>query len=89
MSLPLTRSLVTEALSGSLARADYRIDPIFKVLVPVACPNVDAKALDPRATWSDPKAYDKAAADLAARFKKNFQKFEKAAGILKAEEVLA
>jgi phosphoenolpyruvate carboxykinase (ATP) len=89
MSLPLTRALVTEALSGSLAKADYRIDPVFKVQVPVACPNVDAKALDPRATWSDPKAYDKAAADLAARFRKNFAKFEKAASILKAEEVLA
>jgi phosphoenolpyruvate carboxykinase (ATP) len=89
MSLPITRALVTEALSGSLAKADYRIDPVFKVQVPVACPNVDSKALDPRATWSDPKAYDKAAADLAARFRKNFSKFEKAGSILKCEEVLA
>ncbi|HEY1496952.1 MAG TPA: phosphoenolpyruvate carboxykinase (ATP) [Candidatus Solibacter sp.] len=89
MSLPITRALVTEALSGALAKADYRIDPVFKVQVPVACPNVDSKALDPRATWSDPKAYDKAAADLAERFRKNFAKFEKAGSILKCEEVLA
>jgi phosphoenolpyruvate carboxykinase (ATP) len=54
----LTRTLATEALSGSLDKAGDRIDPVFKIEVPVACPNVDAKALDPRATWSDPKAYD-------------------------------
>ncbi len=89
MSLPLTRALVTEALGGSLAKAEYRIDPVFKVQVPVACPNVDSKALDPRATWSDPAAYDKAAADLSARFQKNFEKFEKASSILKLEEVMA
>jgi phosphoenolpyruvate carboxykinase (ATP) len=89
MSLPLTRALVTEALSGSLAHADYRIDPVFKVQVPIACPNVDSNALDPRATWPDPLGYDRAARDLAARFRKNFQKFEKAAAILDSEEVLA
>jgi ATP-dependent phosphoenolpyruvate carboxykinase len=34
-------------------------------------------------------AYDRAAKDLAARFRKNFQKFERAAAILNSEEVLA
>jgi phosphoenolpyruvate carboxykinase (ATP) len=89
MSLTLTRALVTAALNGSLDHAEYRIDPVFKMQVPVACPNVDSKALDPRATWQDPFAYDKAAADLAARFRKNFEKFENASSILKAGEVLA
>jgi len=89
MSLPLTRALVTEALNGSLARADFRIDPVFKVLVPIACPNVDSNALDPRSTWRDSLAYDRAADDLAARFRKNFQKFEKAAAILNSGDVLA
>ena len=89
MSLPLTRALVTEALSGSLEKAQTRVDPIFRVQVPVACPNVDSKALDPRATWSDPAAYDLAALDLAARFRKNFSKFEKASAILSSGDVLA
>jgi phosphoenolpyruvate carboxykinase (ATP) len=88
MSLPLTRALVTAALDGSLDNAEYRIDPFFKVEVPIACPNVDSKALDPRATWTDPMAYDRAAKDLAARFRKNFQKFNKAAAILNSDEVL-
>jgi phosphoenolpyruvate carboxykinase (ATP) len=49
---------------------------------------VEARSLDPRATWADGQAYDRQAKDLAARFRKNFQKFEKAAAIL-SEDVLA
>jgi phosphoenolpyruvate carboxykinase (ATP) len=89
MSLPLTRSLVTAALDGSLASAQYRLDPTFRVEVPVTCPDVDARALDPRSTWSDPAAYDRQAKDLAGRFRKNFQKFEKAGSLLQADDVLA
>jgi phosphoenolpyruvate carboxykinase (ATP) len=89
MSLPLTRALVAAALNGSLANAQYRVDPVFRVEVPVACPGVDAKSLDPRATWADPAVYDQAARDLAARFRGNFQKFEKAANILNTRDVLA
>ncbi len=32
-----------------------RIDPIFGVEVPLACPEVPAAFLDPRATWADPR----------------------------------
>jgi phosphoenolpyruvate carboxykinase (ATP) len=88
MSLPLTRALVTAALDGTLSKAEYRQDPVFKVSVPLSCPGVEARSLDPRATWADGQAYDRQAKDLAARFRKNFQKFEKAAAIL-SEDVLA
>jgi ATP-dependent phosphoenolpyruvate carboxykinase len=30
---------------------------------------------DARAQWSDGRAYDRAAEDLSARFRKNFEKF--------------
>jgi phosphoenolpyruvate carboxykinase (ATP) len=33
---------------------------------------VPASFLDPRTTWADPHAYDRAAADLAAMFHANF-----------------
>jgi phosphoenolpyruvate carboxykinase (ATP) len=89
MSLPLTRSLVTAALDGSLSSVAFRQDPVFKVQVPTACPGVESRALDPRATWPDPAAYDRQAKDLAGRFRKNFQKFEKAGGLLRNDEVLA
>jgi phosphoenolpyruvate carboxykinase (ATP) len=31
--------------------------------------------LDPRATWADPEAYDRAAAKLCAMFRENFAGF--------------
>jgi phosphoenolpyruvate carboxykinase (ATP) len=89
MRLPLTRALLTAALDGSLDNAQYRVDPVFRVEVPVACPGVDAKSLDPRATWSDGAAYDRTATDLAGRFRKNFAKFESAAHLLEKQDVLA
>ncbi len=75
MSIKYTRAMVTAALNGELDKVEFRLDPIFNVLVPVSCPNVPNEVLDPRNTWSDKEAYDKAAKDLAARFIKNFEKY--------------
>ena len=49
---------------------------MFNVLVPKTCPNVPTELLNPRNTWKDKDAYDAAAKDLAARFVKNFSKYE-------------
>jgi len=43
--------------------------------VPVTVPGVDADLLDPRGTWSDPAAYDTAAARLVDMFAENFEQF--------------
>jgi phosphoenolpyruvate carboxykinase (ATP) len=48
---------------------------VFRVLVPKSCPGVPAEVLDAAAQWPDRAAYDAAAAGLAARFRKNFEKF--------------
>lgn len=53
-----------------------RTDPIFGLAVPKSCPHVPDQVLDPRSTWSDPKAYDEKARTLAGLFHKNFQQFE-------------
>ena len=72
MNISHTRAMVRAALDGTLATAETRIDPIFRVEVPLTCPDVPASFLDPRATWADPAAYDRQAAALAAMFAANF-----------------
>ena len=75
MSIKYTRAMVSAALNGDLDKVEFKLDPVFNVLVPVSCPNVPNEVLDPRNTWSDKEAYDKSAKDLAARFIKNFEKY--------------
>jgi phosphoenolpyruvate carboxykinase (ATP) len=72
MNISHTRAMVRAALDGTLATAETRIDPIFRVEVPLTCPDVPASFLDPRSTWADPDAYDRQAAALAAMFALNF-----------------
>jgi phosphoenolpyruvate carboxykinase (ATP) len=75
MPIKATRALLSAALSGELARADYRTDPIFGFEVPVSVPGVDGSLLDPRSTWADPEAYDEKARELATMFNENFASF--------------
>jgi phosphoenolpyruvate carboxykinase (ATP) len=72
MNIAHTRSMVRAALDGTLATAETRIDPIFGVEVPLACPDVPASFLDPRSTWADADAYDRQALALAGMFVANF-----------------
>jgi phosphoenolpyruvate carboxykinase (ATP) len=70
-----TRAMIHAALSGKLARVPARPDPLFRVLVPESCDSVPSEVLQPRETWLDPAAYDRAANDLAGRFEENFERF--------------
>jgi phosphoenolpyruvate carboxykinase (ATP) len=45
---------------------------------------VDDHILDPRSTWADPDAYDRAARELTERFIENFRRFEVGPEILAA-----
>ncbi len=76
MPIKVTRALLSAALDGTLKSAQMRVDPHFGFEVPVAVPGVDAKILDPRATWADKTAYDQQAIKLVRMFRKNFEKFE-------------
>jgi phosphoenolpyruvate carboxykinase (ATP) len=75
MKLAYTRSIIDSIYNGSLRDAPTAEDPFFGLRVVTQCPNVPDSVLLPRNTWKDPQAYDKAAADLADRFKKNFARF--------------
>ena len=70
-----TRKLLTAALSGVLDTVPMRTDPLFGLAVPVAVDGIDPALLEPRRTWADPTAYDRAAEKLVGLFIANFEKF--------------
>ena len=76
MKLKYTRAMISAALNGALNDVNYIEHPIFKLSMPASCPNVPDEVLNPKQTWSDADAYDAKAKELAASFKKNFEKFE-------------
>jgi phosphoenolpyruvate carboxykinase (ATP) len=76
MSLRITRALVNAALDGRLDKVEFATEPAFGLSIPLSCPDVPAEILNPRNAWADKEAYDRTAADLAARFEANFQKFD-------------
>jgi phosphoenolpyruvate carboxykinase (ATP) len=76
MKLQYTRAMLHAALEGKLDEVPTERDPIFGLELPLECPDVPSKILNPRATWSDPSAYDEQAKKLAAMFKENFTKYE-------------
>jgi phosphoenolpyruvate carboxykinase (ATP) len=77
MKLSHTRAMVHALLHGKLHDAKVEKDPIFGLSVPVKIENVPGAVLTPRATWSDPAAYDQQARKLSSMFRENFAKFEK------------
>jgi phosphoenolpyruvate carboxykinase (ATP) len=73
--LRYTRAMLHAALDGRLADVPFREHPDFGLLMPASCPDVPDEILDPRRTWADGTAYDRAAHELAGRFEANFERF--------------
>ncbi|MFN3850352.1 MAG: phosphoenolpyruvate carboxykinase (ATP) [Spirosomataceae bacterium] len=76
MKLKNTRAMITAALNGDLNKVSFTKHPTFGVLMPDHCPYVISDMLNPRNTWADKEAYDKAAQNLARMFDENFKKYE-------------
>lgn len=72
MSIDVSRAVVRAAVAGTIDDAPTQTDSLFGFEVPTSVPGVADTLLDPRATWDDPAAYDRQAADLAQRFVDNF-----------------
>ena len=72
-----TRKMVTAVLNQSLEKVNYERNKVFNLNVPKTCPGVPSNVLDPKKTWKNKKAYDKAAKRLAKMFVDNFKKFKK------------
>ncbi|HEV7289263.1 phosphoenolpyruvate carboxykinase [Sphingomonas sp.] len=75
MPIRVTRALLNAALDGSLKDAEFRQDPNFGFMVPVAVGDIDPNMLDPRAAWADKGEYDATAAKLVDEFVANFAQF--------------
>ena len=75
MPIKATRALLSAALEGRLAEAEYRKDPNFGFDVPVSVNGVADILLDPRRTWDDPESYDRQAAKLVKMFSDNFEQY--------------
>ena len=68
ISLAITRSLVSAALSGDIDAGGFKHDGRLNLDIPLACPGVSGDVLDPRTMWSSGEAYDEAAERLAKMF---------------------
>lgn len=79
MELKHTRQMLSEALEGNLSDMDFDTDPVFNLAIPTSVNGVPNGILNPRNTWSDKKAYDQKAKELANMFAKNFEQFQEEA----------
>lgn len=76
MSLKDTRVMIQAALNGSLNSSSFENFAVFNFEVPTNIAGVDPSILQPKNTWKDKVAYDKALKNLAHLFIHNFKQFE-------------
>ena len=76
ISIKDTRGIIDAILNGDILNAPTKQIPYFNLEVPTSLNGVDSGILDPRDTYADPAQWEEKARDLAARFIKNFVKYE-------------
>ncbi|MBR6087747.1 MAG: phosphoenolpyruvate carboxykinase (ATP) [Prevotella sp.] len=76
ISIKDTRGIIDAILGGAILKAPTKKIPYFDFEVPTELEGVDTNILDPRDTYADAAQWEEKAKDLAARFIKNFKKYE-------------
>ena len=76
ISIRDTRGIIDVILNGAILTAPTKTIPFFNFTIPTVLPGVNPKILDPRDTYEDAAQWDVKARDLAARFIKNFAKYQ-------------
>jgi phosphoenolpyruvate carboxykinase (ATP) len=75
ISIKDTRAIIDAILDGSIEKAETKTIPVFNLTVPTALHDVNPAILDPRDTYADVADWNAKAADLGARFVKNFAQY--------------
>ena len=76
ISIRDTRGIIDAILNHSIDSAPTKTIPYFNFVVPTKLEGVATNILDPRDTYTDAAQWEEKAKDLAARFIKNFKKYE-------------
>ena len=76
ISIRDTRGIIDAILNGAIDKAPTKVIPYFNFTVPTKLEGVDTGILDPRDTYKNAVEWEEKAKDLAARFIKNFHKYE-------------
>ena len=76
ISIRDTRGIIDAILNHSIDQAPTKTIPFFNFTVPTKLEGVDTGILDPRDTYAKAEEWEVKAKDLAARFIKNFHKYE-------------
>ncbi len=75
--LPYTRMLIKSAISGDLAKKRRVEDRMFGLEIPISCPGIPERILDPSENWQNKESYLSTSSMLVKEFIQNFVKFEK------------
>src|SRR5437867_8357974 len=75
VDLIYTRAMVSASINGDLERVHYKHDNIFNLEIPLSCPQIPSKILDPSSSWSNKDQYVVEAKRLAHLFIENFKRF--------------
>ena len=76
ISIRDTRGIIDRILDHEIDKAPTKTIPYFNFVVPTELEGVNKDILDPRDTYKDASEWEAKAKDLAARFIKNFKKYE-------------
>jgi phosphoenolpyruvate carboxykinase (ATP) len=83
-SIPVTRAIVTAAISGELINAESKTLPNFNFQVPLHVKGVDEQLLDPSKGWANLESYRNHRQQLIQKFIDNFSRFDVPSEILDA-----
>ena len=84
----MTRAIIRAIEKGNLKDAPVTHLSTLNLSIPKNVPGVEPGILNPRDTWRDADAYDRAAGRLASMFIDNFRRFEVDEEIIAAGPIL-